>query len=539
MYFKSKFLCEALNQYQKIVIYGTGNFAHEIYPQLIKYGLKEKIVCFTQTQRNEDETLIDGIPVISIAQLNYDKSECVVLIAVSELYKEEIERTLFEYKYSNIISLTDFQVDYNDFMKDYSYLTSFEEYCGYIADWYVKNHGESQENKIVMQELLDKGQYINREKNNDLIIMICGHLSARTIKIAGALKRKKYEIIMLSYFDGANPWYLDELEKINIQLYQCRNVIEMMYYALQYYPLIYFFEPCWGDCTWTEIMLKNKKHFGKVVLALYDVMNDGYTGLKEQQMQTEKYSLEHADGIVWRWFSKEYLEEKGFKYQGKSIQFIDYCSHETLNDISYESDSTILKLCMVVGYGDEVVDNRIYATSYIEWARINEILEKIGNREDCILHFYVGGLSDSNIIQCKEYERQYGNFKFYLATEHEELMGKLSSYDFGCDIYTDGQELLDDSPMGKDYYGSSYRNSIRNSYFDFLNAGLSIITTNAAKMWDYLSEYNIVVKMNLSNLDIEYLKQNKQYYKKMAREARKQLDVDAHIIKLIQFFEEI
>lgn len=539
MYFRNRFLCETLNRYPQIIIYGTGDFAHIIYPQLVKYGLKEKIVCFTHTQDRDEGDSIDGIPVISIDKLNYDKSECVVLVAVSVLYHEEIKRTLQEYRYRHIVSLITYQIDYRKLTEEYCYLTSFEEYCGYIADWYVKVHEEGKENEEILQAFLDKGQYIGREKNSHLIIMICGHLSARTVKIASSLKRKGYEIIMLSYFFGVNPWCLDELEKLNIQMYQCQNITEMLYYALQYCPLVYFFEPNWGDCLWADIMIQNKRYFGKIVLALYDVLNDGYIGQKEQDLLTEKYSLEHADGIVWRWFSKEYLEmKKGFIYQGKSLQFLDYCSHGDIDDISYEQDEDILKLCMVVGYGDEIIDERIYETSYIEWARMNEILEKIGNREDCIFHFYAGNLNDRNIVKCQEYERQYKNFNFFIATEHGELIRRLMEYDFGCDLYTDGQELADDAPMGE-YYGSSYRTSIRNSYFDFLDAGLSIVTTNAAKMWEYLAEYDIVVKMNLSNLDIEYLKQHKQYYKKQAREARKELDIDNHIMELVHFFESI
>lgn len=539
MSFKSKLLCDALNEYPSIIIYGTGDYAQRIYPKLVKYGLRDKIVCFTQTKENHTKT-IDGIPLVSIAALDCNKEECVVLIAVSKLYTEEIEMILAEYRFSNIISLTEYEyrINYKRLEEDYYFLTTFEEYSEYIADWYRKTHIDDCANDTIEQELLEKSRRSDREKNNNLIVMISGHLSARTIKIAGALKRKKYDIVMLSYFNETNPWYLDELRKLDIQIYQCLYITEMLYYSLLFYPLIYFFEPRWGECLWAEILFRNKEYFGKMVLALYDVLNDGYIGQETGALMTEKYSLEYADGIVWRWFSKEYLEQKGFAYQGRSIQFLDYCSHEHIDDILCDTDSDILKLCMVVGYGDEIVDDRAYDTSYIEWARLSEILKKIGNRQDCIFHFYAGGLSDRNIARCEEFERQYPNFKFYIATEHKELMGRLTAYDYGCDIYTEGQELLDDSPMGV-YYGSSYRNSVRNSYFDCLNAGLATVTTNAAKMWEYLSDYNIVVRMNLANLDIEYLKQNREYYKANARAAREELDIDNQISRLIHFFKEI
>ena len=124
------------------------------------------------------------------------------------------------------------------------------------------------------------------------------------------------------------------------------------------------------------------------IIDLYDVINDGFTGQTEKNLMAERYVLEHADGIVWRWFSKAYLEEKGFKYQGKSIQFIDYCDYKGEDSFSYEADHTALKLCTITGYGDEYAEERPYVTEYAEWARLDEILARVGNKEDCIFHFY-------------------------------------------------------------------------------------------------------------------------------------------------------
>ena len=58
-------------------------------------------------------------------------------------------------------------------------------------------------------------------------------------------------------------------------------------------------------------------------------------------------------------------------------------------------------------------------------------------------------------------------------------------------------------------------------------------------MWEYLSPYKIVIKMDLSNLDIDYLKKNRNYYKQEVRKAQKELDINNQIIRLIHFFKEI
>ena len=68
---------------------------------------------------------------------------------------------------------------------------------------------------------------------------------------------------------------------------------------------------------------------------------------------------------------------------------------------------------------------------------------------------------------------------------------------------------------------------------------MPVITTWSSKMWEYLSPYKIVIKMDLSNLDIDYLKKNRNYYKQEVRKAQKELDINNQIIRLIHFFKEI
>lgn len=95
-------------------------------------------------------------------------------------------------------------------------------------------------------------------------------------------------------------------------------------------------------------MIRHKKLFGKIVFAAYDLMNDGYVQVSEKDNLKERYCLENADGIVWRWFSKEYLEEKkGFVYKGKSIQLLDYCKGFNIDGKRRPDDK--LKLCFVTG----------------------------------------------------------------------------------------------------------------------------------------------------------------------------------------------
>lgn len=54
-----------------------------------------------------------------------------------------------------------------------------------------------------------------------------------------------------------------------------------------------------------------------------------------------------------------------------------------------------------------------------------------------------------------------------------------------------------------------------------------------------MQQYDVVVGMNSSNLDVDYLKENKGYYKKKAKAAKKELLMSEHISKLTDMFEKI
>ena len=531
--FRLQTLCRALDQYNEIIIYGAGDYARRVYPVLAEYGLKYKITSFVQTQESQLKS-IEGIPVIKVEVLSNDKSDCAVLIAVSELYADEIKQILVEYPYLHIFSLIDYRVHTDE---DFKLLDTFEDYCDYIADWYIETKKGTVGKEALVQKLLIRGKSAGANVNSKLIINICGHKSVRSNKIMGALKRNGYEVITLAYYalDKDVGWCTDELNQLNIQRVHCYCIEEMLYEALQYEPLAYFFEPCWADCLWAAIMVKNKKYFGKIALALYDVLNDGIINQSQERLDSERYALENADGIVWRWFSKDYLERKGFNFQGRSVQFLDYCSHRE-EDYFFRPDteSPIIKMCEVGGVADSFVEERPYNTKYIDWARIGEILEKIGNRKDCIFHFYAGRMKKENIERCLQYEKQYNNFKFFLGTEHDQLLEKLSDYDYGCDFYTDGEWPQDDVIVSG-FAGSTRKNCVRNILFDYLSAGLPIITTTPQKLLEYLEPYNVVVQMNISNLDFNYLQREKHSLKKNVCIAREKLDIDNQLPTLIDF----
>lgn len=531
-------LCETLRQYSEIIIYGTGCYAQEIYPYLVQEGLGEKIICFTQTDECESK-LYAGLSVINIDELKCNKAECVVLVATSKLYTEEIRQTLIKRQYPNIIFLPNYVIDYRLNEQKFLSLITYNEYCEAIVNWYLMTHTDKSDKGKLLQELKDRGENAGEGKDSNLIVMICGHISIRSNKIIGALRRKGYKIVMLYYHSNGHMWCIEELKKLDILILKCQYVEEMLYKALQYKPLVYFFEPCWADCTWAEIMLRTKKYFGKIVIGLYDILNDGYFGQPQSKRDTEKYALENADGVVWKWFSQQTLEEKGFCIQGKSVLFLDYCDADYKSYVECaDANSDVLKLCMVTGVDSLLCEKRQKQTKYTSVAKLEEILDKIGNREDCLFHLYIGKMSEERERLCRQCEDKYSNFKLYLNTERSQLLIKLSQYDYACNLYIKG-EMPPPDYIIDDMTGSCMRNYERNTFFDYFSAALPMIATMPQRFLEYMQKYDVIVPMDLSNLDIDYLKKNKCRYKENTKLVRKELNIDNQIGRLIDFLNEV
>lgn len=537
MYVLKNDLYYEINRFSKIFVYGAGNYANKAYVLLKNVGMKERIASFVVTEPGEQRD-IDGIPIRNVNELTalYDEKS-VVLIAVSEAYEEMIVQRLQNVMHSVcIIKLTEYIIQNDDF---YEMLKkqSDEEFVKTVAGGYPWENIDSawEFNKKIDNCIVQRNER-NIDKNT--IVYISGYLNPRSEKIISSLVKKNYNIVVLEYVYGPiNALVRTEIMSYSADFFYCEDITEIYYRALQYQPLVYYIEPEWGDCIVPEIMIKHKKLFGKVVFAPYDILNDGYVQISEKEKLKERYCLENADGIVWRWYSKEYLEEKkGVVYKGKSIQLSDYCKGFKIKKTQDPDDR--LKLCFVAG-GVHALLGEISSsedTLYRKPAKISAILSRIGNISDCIFHMFVGSCSDSDREKLEELEKKYAGFKIFYGTKYNEMIVRLSGYDYGCLLMTGGKDIPDQESIDNLYYGSAYVNSIANRYFDYLDANIPIIGTVPKQQCDYLEKYGVIVKMNLSDWDIEYLKKNKLIYKQNVEKAKNQLLMDNHIQRLTDWF---
>ncbi|MDE7431207.1 MAG: hypothetical protein K2N34_04740 [Lachnospiraceae bacterium] len=537
MYVLKNDLCYEINRISKIFVYGAGNYANKAYELLKNAGLKERIASFVVTEPGEQRD-IDGIPIRSVNELTalYDEKS-VVLIAVSEAYEEMIVQRLQNVMHSVcIIKLTEF-IKQNDDFYEMLKKQSDEEFVKTVVGGYPWENIDSawEFNKEIDNCIVQRNER-NIDKNT--IVYISGYLNPRSEKIISSLIKKKYNIVVLEYANKfINALVRTEIMSYSVDFFHCEDITEIYYRALQYQPLVYYIEPEWGDCIVPEIMIKHKKLFGKVVFAPYDLLNDGYVQISEKDKLKERYCLENADGIVWRWFSKEYLEEKiGVVYKGKSIQLLDYCKGFDIKETQRSDDR--LKFCFVAGNVHALLSeiSSIDDTIYREPAKIEAILSRIGNRNDCIFHLFVGRCNDSDREELAELEKKYAGFKFFCGTKYNEMIVRISEYDYGCFFATSGKDIPEQESIDDLYYGSIYLHAIANRYFDYLDANIPIIGILPKKHCDYLEKYGVIVKMNLSDLDIEYLKKNRMTYKQNVEKIKEQLLMDNHIQRLIDWF---
>ncbi|MDE6053276.1 MAG: hypothetical protein K2G55_05850, partial [Lachnospiraceae bacterium] len=522
------------------IIYGVGYCTNQVYPILCKGGLKEHIIAFAVSKLEQDEQF-EKHAVMQIDKIECDKDATVVLVSAHGIWQKEMLHNAQELGYRHILLLTDYVKDPNNLLRLYGKL-NYVEFRRKIECKHTFYTGEDKEAQIESKFYTEKH-----------IVFISGCFKPRDAKIINALKRKGFEVTVILY--GRDRWselFAEEIVRNEINPIKCKDEEDMIYCMMQYRPMLYYFEPIWADCRWVSILLKHKSHFRPIVLALYDVINDGHAfhqsafyRVWKALLESERYALENADGIVWRWYSKEYLEQrKGFAYKGKSIQFPDYCGNyidET--EQPEKEDSEILKLCSLRGSFTDFGEKDGVPDGYERVSTLEEILKLIGNRKDCILHMYMSRCDNpKDYEESLKLEEKYSNIKFFWSVDHMELIERLQEYDYGCRFYNEGEPVPMDQVVkycGTFFFGSDNENAVTNALIDYVDAALPIIVKFPHKQVDFLEKYGVIVKMPTNEFDFDFLKEQKRKYKKNAWEARKLLAIDEHIQELIDFFEEV
>ena len=531
MFFQMNRLCRDITA--DIIIYGAGYYAHAIYDKFQELGIAQKIKAFVVTEKQEDCQLHNR-PIYSVEELviHYDHES--ILVATSERYKIEIRNILESFNFDKILYLSDYEYNRDDVWESYIGKNNLD-YLENIEDWCID------------KGIVDYNLSLRAEKNNELIVYIIGMESSfpRHIKIINALKKKGFACVVLYYGNIDIKFAEEELKLYNIESHDCSNCIEkLMYKMLQYNPLLYCIEPCWEDCSWGNIIIQQKKIFGKIVSFRYDVMInvDGHE-ICDKKRQNEKFFLEEADGIVLRYFYEDVLETIGIKIKGKYLQFLDYGNELCPRDKEYELQNigdNIVKLVLVFGNPSTAVlgDYTKNSQGFAVLAKLEHILKKIKGK-NCIFHLYSYYLSDEAMEECKKLESEYKEFKLWFKYNHNQVLERLRYYDYGCSLERSGKEIPDAIQATEFVNGLVYKRCAMAKHFDYIAAGLPILGTCPKMQCEYLQKYGVVVNMYVDNLDIDYLYAKKEENKKKVINAQKELSIDNQILRLIAFFKEI
>lgn len=515
-----------------IFIYGVGHYAQDIYRKFCDSPLEKQIKAFVVTEKCEKIEFF-GKPIYSISELREYYNDETILVSVSKKYSDEIKNKLEKESFTKLLFLADYEYKNFDLWKNYRGKHT-TEYIEYIQNW--------EWNFIPCKE--DRQCYgLRPAKHKKQIIFIIGMEMAlpRIIKIIKALKENGYDIVVLCYGGVSGNVVQKELSEYQIVIEQCRYMEELMYKMLKYNPLLYYIEPAWGDCSWADVLVQQKDMFGKIVIDLYDVFNDGLVFASEEQKEMEKYALEHADGIVWRWYAKEQLERQGFRLRGKSIQFLDYCigNGDTAHQSQLGVNSDTVKICFVCGHPNFLFETYTeMSNGYAVHANIYDILKQIGNH-DCCLHLYAWGLTEEAMKKCKALEAECDNFQAFFGYEHQQLLDRIKGYDYGCMIFTEGQDVPDNITVDGRYFGTVFKDATCNKYFDYIDAGIPVIATLPKKICDYLEDFGVLIKMNSSTLDIDLLRKKRFYYRQRVKEVKHELSVEYQVFRLIEFFNDV
>ena len=183
------------------------------------------------------------------------------------------------------------------------------------------------------------------------------------------------------------------------------------------------------------------------------------------------------------------------------------------------------------------------ASKYMYESTLKEILQKIGNCGDCCYHVFCWSATEEQKRQLEDLEKKYSNFKVFYHVEHLKLMKMISQYDYGCCLWS-GSRIPrwpepNDSNKTISYSEGAFRYAMCNKYFDFISAGLPIITTFPEVLAAELEKKGILINMNLENFDLDYLREHKNSYQEKVRKVRDEFLIDNQIDKLIEFLGDI
>ena len=348
--------------------------------------------------------------------------------------------------------------------------------------------------------------YRKRNKNEKLIVFLTDRPSFREVKLAYGLENIGYKVVIVA------PAGLPFDESVFYKVERYSNIAAGIIKVVKYPAYIYhFFSHMNYDIQ--AYLIKHKP--GKIVFDDYDILRDYYHECfvdHDIQIKKEKYCLENADGLCCRSLETQHLK-KTYSYRfGPRIFFPEYCmcTHKT-KEVKKTGQVSI-----------------VFAGGF---PRYLYEFAKICNEHDIILKIYSCNKLDDclkdykNIIQCG------------VITNYNEFIEAVSESDFGVQIpFSSETGALDyKNPDLKSKY------SMANKIFDYLDAGLAVITSGAKLQAKILKNVNACILLDNSNVNEAFKKiiRDLKAGKFSKPEGIENFNINKQILRMESFYKKI
>ncbi|MBQ9361070.1 MAG: hypothetical protein IJT96_08555 [Lachnospiraceae bacterium] len=544
MHFRIIELCEKIDCFERIVIYGAGDYARRVFQALNRVGYSKRIAGFVVSDPAPTQE-IEGYIVKSIYDTDetFDDEASAYLAAVSYETQESIHSILSMLGKQSYIFLSDYVAeDSQEAAWERYYLHDEKTFWKNVIEWYICS-GNSLDVKRDITELAHEIQtnHFDGRVQNELIVFIVGVVTARNARIIKALKKrnKRYAIEVMQ-FQGFPYAGDDELDRLGIKRAICGSVEELFYSAIQKKPQLFYIDAPNMCAVIPAVMCQFKYIFGKIIFTANDIVHGTYIGFPYYYYESERYALENADGIVWRYYSQNFIHQRfNINYGGKSIRFPDYCDDDTLYSMK-KGDK--LRFVCIINHLDDILLGRNGYTP------LKRIINRLVGENKCEFYLYSKFADEDEMVYLEECRHYWKNFHYFINVNHMELMNSLGSFDYALYLFDDTKlvqfpyklmERTSDDNTRSRYTEGMYRYSISNTTFELISAGIPLVTTKKGSFCEELMKEGVVYPMSITNLDIEYLYQNRDAARERVLRLRQKWLINEKIEELESFFDTI
>lgn len=104
--YSEKQLVHLIHKCQNVIIYGAGMVGELTGKRLLSQGLTEKLIGFAVSKKGRNDDKLCGLPIYEIIELEKYTDNSLVIVATLPNIHCEIEKTLLDLQFENIIFVT-------------------------------------------------------------------------------------------------------------------------------------------------------------------------------------------------------------------------------------------------------------------------------------------------------------------------------------------------------------------------------------------------------------------------------------------------